>query len=191
MVNKLPGIYPPNSLDELGYYFIFVWSEKSEKDGAFMALGQDLQTEKISHLDLSDFALVRSQSTLAEALEAMRREPTSCVLVEDSRGKLAGIFTERDVLVKVVDAPSLWGLPVDGFMTVEPETVLPDDPVEKALRMMNAGHYRHVPVLDEEGKIVGTVTHNVLIRFLTDRFPREIYNLPPDPELIPKTREGA
>ena len=76
-------------------------------------------------------------------------------------------------------------------MTVEPETVLPDDPVEKALRMMNAGHYRHVPVLDEEGKIVGTVTHNVLIRFLTDRFPREIYNLPPDPELIPKTREGA
>ena len=188
MVNKLPGIYPPNSLDELGYYFIFV---SSEKDGAFMALGQDLQTEKISHLDLSDFALVRSQSTLAEALEAMRREPTSCVLVEDGRGKLAGIFTERDVLVKVVDAPSLWGLPVDGFMTVEPETVLPDDPVEKALRMMNAGHYRHVPVLDEEGKIVGTVTHSILIRFLTDRFPREIYNLPPDPQLIPNTREGA
>ena len=156
-----------------------------------MGLEQDLQTEKISHLDLSDFALVRSQETLSEALEAMRREPTSCVLVEDRGGKLAGIFTERDVLIKVVDTPSIWELPVDGFMTVDPETVLPDDPVGKALRMMNAGHYRHVPVLDDEGKIVGTVTHSILIHFLTDRFPREIYNLPPDPDLIPKTREGA
>ena len=42
-----------------------------------------------------------------------------------------------------------------------------------------------------EGSIVGNVTHRILIRFLTDRFPREIYNLPPDPEMIPKTREGA
>ena len=62
-----------------------------------MGLEQDLQIGKISHLDLSDFALVRSQATLSEALEAMRREPTSCVLVEDGGGKLAGIFTERDV----------------------------------------------------------------------------------------------
>ena len=156
-----------------------------------MGLGQDLQTEKISHLDLSDFAVVRSQVGLSEVLDVMRRERTSAVLIEDGNGKLAGIFTERDVLTKVVDAPSTWNQPVDALMTTEPETVSPDDPVGKALRLMNVGHYRHVPVLDNEGSIVGNVTHRILIRFLTDRFPREIYNLPPDPEMIPKTREGA
>ena len=156
-----------------------------------MSIEHDLQTEKIAHLELSEYAVVKAGSTISEVLDVMRRERISATLVEDDKGKLVGIFTERDVLIRVVDDPATWDQCVDAFMTTEPQTVSPDEPVSQALRLMNAGHYRNVPVLDDEGNITGNLSHHTLIRFLTERFPREIYNLPPDPELIPKTKEGA
>ena len=156
-----------------------------------MSLAQDFETEKIIHLDLSEYAVVKREDSVSEVLDVMRRERVSAVLVEDGQGKLAGIFTERDVLLKVFDDATSLQQPVGSLMTTNPRTVTSEQTVGRALHLMNAGGYRNVPVLDENGGIVGNVSHRILIRFLTDRFPREIYNLPPDPELIPKTREGA
>ena len=76
-------------------------------------------------------------------------------------------------------------------MTSNPQVLTVDDTVSEALSLMSGGHYRNVPVLSESGQIVGNLSQHAVIRFLTDHFPREIYNLPPDPELIPRTREGA
>ena len=156
-----------------------------------MSVANDLHTAKIAHLDLSSYVLVKPNASVSEVLSRMRENKVSAVLVESDDGKLAGIFTERDVLMKVVDDPSTWTLAIDEIMTTDPQTVSPEDSVGDALQIMNAGHYRNAPVLDSDGSIVGNVEHRTMIRFLTDRFPREIYNLPPDPEQIPRTREGA
>jgi hypothetical protein len=48
-----------------------------------------------------------------------------------------------------------------------------------------------VPILDGEGNVVGNLPQCELIRFLTDQYPREVYNLPPDPDRIATTKEGA
>ena len=156
-----------------------------------MSVANDLHTAKISHLDLSSYVLVKPTASVSEVLNRMRENKVSAVLVEGDDGKLAGIFTERDALIKVVDDPSTWARSIDELMTTDPQTVSPEDSVGDALRMMNAGHYRNAPVLDADGSIMGNVEHHTMIRFLTDRFPREIYNLPPDPEQIPRTKEGA
>ena len=151
----------------------------------------DLQQERVSHLDLSTYVTVRTGTPVREALARMRQDRISAVLVEDDERSLAGIFTERDVLLKVADNPSTLDHPIDDFMTADPQSVNSGDSVGDALRLMNAGDYRNVPVRDENGAVIGNLSQQALITFLTDRFPREIYNLPPDPEMIPRTREGA
>jgi CBS domain-containing protein len=155
-----------------------------------MGIEQDLRRQPVSRLDLSGFVTVGIWTPVFEVLRLMREEHVNAALVEDDEG-LAGIFTERDVLLKVADEPSMWKLPVGRVMTPSPQTVSPDTPIIEALRLMNAGHYRNLPVMDGAGKIVGNLSQYVIVHFLTDRFPLEIYNLPPDPELIPQTKEGA
>lgn len=155
-----------------------------------MSIEQDLQSERVSHLDLSKYSTVESGTPVNEVLDKMRKQRRNCVLVTNE-GRLIGIFTERDVLRKIVRFPSTWSRPIDEFMTPDPETVQQDDLIARALELMNAGHYRNVPVVDEQGKLVGNVTHYALIAFLSDRFPEEVYNLPPEPDQVPKAPAGA
>ena len=78
------------------------------------------------------------------------------LIVED--GRVAGIFTERDLLNRVIarrldpDAT-----PLAEVMTREPQTLAPDMPLAHALVMMYEGCYRHVPVV-ENGRPVGMVS---------------------------------
>jgi len=155
-----------------------------------MSLERDLQVEQVAHLDLSFFTTVPSGAPVGAVLERMRSEGHGCALVTD-RGRLAGIFTERDALQKVVDRPDAWKAPIDTVMTREPSTVQPTDSVAAALRLMNRGHYRNVPVVAADGNIVGNLTHYAILKFFSDRFQQEIYNLPPDPDQLPRAPEGA
>ena len=93
--------------------------------------------------------------------------------------------------MKVVDRPETWDAPVDAVMTPGPDTVRPTDPVAAALQFMNRGHFRNVPVVDADGSLVGNLTHYSILRFFSDRFQQEIYNLPPDPDQVPRAPEGA
>ena len=71
-----------------------------------MSIERDLQEERIGHLDLSGYVRVNTGTSIGVVLNAMRRHRVSAVLVENDEGTLAGIFTERDVLNKVVDGPT-------------------------------------------------------------------------------------
>jgi CBS domain-containing protein len=156
-----------------------------------MSLVQALQDARISHLDLSGSISILGDVRVGDVLSQMRVQRASAALIEDDNGLLIGIFTERDVLLKIADEPAHLQDMVRQHMTVNPHTVKPEDTAGHALHLMNAGHYRHVPVLDADGRSVGNLDQHAVIRFLTDHFPREVYNLPPDPERIPRTREGA
>lgn len=156
-----------------------------------MRLVQALQEARIGHLDLSGCLRVRPGVIVGDVLARMREARATVALVEDQQNRLVGIFTERDALLKVAGDPAALSLAIDGLMTADPQVVSPDDRVGAALHLMNEGHFRNVPVLDATGRIVGNLSQHAVIRFLTDHFPREVYNLPPDPELISRTREGA
>ncbi|MBI3909492.1 MAG: CBS domain-containing protein [Armatimonadetes bacterium] len=155
-----------------------------------MSIERDLKQEQVIHLDLSAYLMVERSTPVREVIARMREKRCGCVLVVD-KGRLAGIFTERDVLCKCVDAPETWVRPVEQLMTPNPCVIRPEDRVSTALQFMNQGHYRNTPVVDAEGKVVGNLTHYAIIDFLCDRFPEGIYNLPPDPEQVARTRDGA
>ncbi|MCY4606569.1 MAG: CBS domain-containing protein [Gemmatimonadetes bacterium] len=155
-----------------------------------MKVVQKLQEEVIGHMDLDGYVLCEPQEPIVEVLKKMRHQHVSAVLVEED-GRLVGIFTERDALTKVVDQPATWTQSVAELMTRDPHSLDAQQPISSALRLMNAGDYRNVPIVDENGRIKGNLPQHEVIRFLTDQFPEDIYNLPPDPERIARTKEGA
>jgi CBS domain-containing protein len=135
--------------------------------------------------------VVEPATTLAEVLRLMREKRRGCVLVAP-KGRLAGIFTERDVLMKIAGNPiDLSRTPVSDYMTPEPDTLSADSSVGYALNKMVVEGYRHIPLVDDHGQTTGVVSMRDLIEYISGFYQKEVLNLPPDPRLGPHKREGA
>jgi CBS domain-containing protein len=117
-------------------------------------------------------------ATLAEAVRVMRDHHVGCVLaVENDR--LAGILTERDLLLKLEGADL--SRPVRDLMTPDPEVLHPDDPIVYALHRMSVGGYRHVPLVDDRGRPVGILSVKDIVHYVVSFFVSDVLTLPPDP----------
>jgi CBS domain-containing protein len=57
--------------------------------------------------------------------------------------------------------------------------------------LMEDKRFRNVPVLGDDGHVVGNLTHYAMIKYLADRFPKSVYNQPPVPDRTPRKRNGA
>jgi len=154
------------------------------------SLKEELESEQVRHLDLSRYCVVESGTTVRATLERMRTDEGRPVLVV--RGKeLVGIFTERDVLQRVMTRPETLDGPVDAVMTARPITVLPDTSAADALWLMDDHHFRNLPVVDRQGNILGDMTYAALIAYLGARYPVEIQTRPMRPEQYPSKPEGG
>ncbi len=135
---------------------------------------------------------VAPSASIRQAVELMNDRRVGCVLVVDD-GRLVGIFTERDMLRKVVTA----GCHIDttrvgDVMTPDPECLTPDDGISYALNLMSDGGFRHIPLVDANGYPTGIVAMRNVVDYIVDLFPGEVRNLPPSPTLgIAREREGA
>lgn len=122
----------------------------------------------------------RHDST-TDAMRQMQAEHRGCVLISydgTPASPLTGIFTERDVLFRIVDRgrnPAT--LPLGEVMTPDPECVLVNQPIGAVLHMMSVGGFRHIPVVDEERRPVFVASVKDVVQFLVDAFPREILTL--------------
>jgi len=155
-----------------------------------MSFEYDLQEEQVNQLDLSSFTTVEIGTSVKATIEKMRAENQHCAIILNE-GVLAGIFTDRDVLRKVVDSREIWDLPIDDVMTPSPFAVEAKNRVDLALALMDFKHFRNVPVVDDEGQVVGNLTHYAIIKYLSDHFPESVDNLPPDPGRVTKGRSGV
>jgi CBS domain-containing protein len=81
--------------------------------------------------------------------------------------------------------------PVSAYMTPDPRTIHPKATVGAAVRCMEEGGYRHLPVLDDSGRPVGVLSVKRIVHYLVEHFPSTVYNLPPDPGVFPLEAEGA
>src|SRR5262245_59793887 len=115
---------------------------------------------------------------LADAIRLMREHHVGCVLaVEDDR--LVGILTERDLLLKLETAD--FSRPVRELMTPDPEVLQLDDPIVYALHYMAVGGYRHVPLVDDDGRPVGILSVKEIVHYVVSFFVADVLTLPPDP----------
>jgi CBS domain-containing protein len=116
---------------------------------------------------------VAADATLGEAAAAMATRGVGAVVVLEGE-RVAAILTERDVM-KAVAAGNDGSAPVKEWMTPHPDTIEPSDTTDHAASLMIHGGFRHLPVVEANGKVVGIVSIRDLMRVaLDDRSPRGV-----------------
>ena len=116
---------------------------------------------------------VAADATLGEAASAMATRGVGAVVVLEGE-RVAAILTERDVM-KAVAAGNDGSAPVKEWMTPHPDTIEPDDTTDHAASLMIHGGFRHLPVVEADGKVVGIVSIRDLMKVaLDDRSPRGV-----------------
>lgn len=122
--------------------------------------------------------------SVTDAMRAMQRHHRGCVLITEDGSqttRLLGIFTERDVLLRIIDRgrnPAT--LPLGEVMVEDPESLPVDASVAWVLNKMSVGGFRHVPAVDHRGCPVDVVSVRDVVQFLVDAFPAAVLNLPPE-----------
>jgi CBS domain-containing protein len=95
--------------------------------------------------------------TVRDVARLMKERRVGAVMIVED-GKLAGVFTERDVLFRVIaEDGDVRTTRLADVMTRNPQTIHPDKPFPDALHLMYEGGFRHVPVV-EDGRPVGVIS---------------------------------
>jgi CBS domain-containing protein len=117
---------------------------------------------------------------LDKVIEGMAARNQGCVLVRNGE-VLAGIFTERDLLRKVVGKIDPKKTKVGDVMTPNPEAVSFHDTIAAVLNKMSVGGFRHVPLVDIKHRPVGILSVKELVNYFVEHFPSRVLNVAPDP----------
>ena len=139
-----------------------------------------LLNDTIAVLSPAEPICLSETATVHEAVQTMLARRQAGVLIIDATGRLAGIFTERDVLTRVVGKDlDARRTPLAGVMTRKPEALTAHDRVAYAVHCMGVAGYRTIPLVDPERRPIGVVTVNDVIRWLSNLFPEAVLNLRP------------
>ncbi|MEX0978419.1 MAG: CBS domain-containing protein [Pirellulales bacterium] len=116
---------------------------------------------------------VAPTTPVGEVVRLMAKRRIGCVVVADEDRPM-GIFSERDALRKIdTDAPDVTARPVSEFMTPNPQTLVADAKIAFAVQRMDVGGYRHLPIVDDRGELVGIISARDILRHLTEALARE------------------
>ena len=131
-------------------------------------------------------------TSLADCVRAIQRTGTGdSVFVCERDGRLVGVLTERDIFGRIVGGNIDLREPVETLINRSPKTLDLEDTIRDAIVLMQTGRYRNVPLVDEDGRLVGVVRQADIIKYLAESFPEELLNLPPRPHQRMKEPEGA
>ena len=119
-----------------------------------MSFAEHFETRQVERLDLSHYCRVASGCSVGATLKHMVESDQNCAFVMQ-QSRLVGIFTDRDVLEKVVDTPDCWADPIDSVMTRAPVTVAATATAMDALRLVNSRRLRNLPALNSDGAVIG------------------------------------
>lgn len=146
----------------------------------------------VRDLGLGPAVTVTPDTTIRAAIAHMQDGSFGCVLVvAPADGTLVGIFTERDLLVKIAGKKLDWDVQrVRDYMTPDPETLPETANLAFVLHSMTSGGFRHVPIVDHDRKPICVISVRDVMHYICSFFEKEVENLPPRPEILhPEIRE--
>jgi len=129
---------------------------------------RQLVEEVLAQKATSELVTVEASATVAEAVAVMTQRRVGAVVIKNEDGLADGIFTERDVLVRVVHAvrdPAT--TPISMVMTRDVRFVTPGTTVEAALSLMHVNRHRHLLVIDGP-RLYGLISMGDLVRLLIE-----------------------
>jgi CBS domain-containing protein len=164
--------------------------EEKPRESEERRLGEAILNASIRDLDPRPALSLPEDAPLEDAVRMMRDARIGAVLLtRDDRP--VGIFTERDILRRVVLTGISQKTPLRELMTTGVETLGIDDNVGFALNRMILGGFRHIPVTDDSGRAVGVLSQREIVAFVVSLLPSRILNLPPEPHLQAHSEDGG
>ena len=121
--------------------------------------------------------LVDPGVSVMDAVGVMARDRVGAVAVVEE-GALRGIFTERDLMLRVVQPKrNPETTLVRDVMTSEVKTITDTSTPEEAINVMLVGHLRHLPILGSDGRVLGLLSIRALMEDKVDDLNREVSSL--------------
>jgi CBS domain-containing protein len=145
--------------------------------------------QRVSVLPTDDYVVVSPFTPLSQAIEVMKKDEGGCVIVSDD-GRVAGIFTERDLLAKVLGQNVDLESPISKWMQPAVETLSSEATIGDAVRLMNEKSFRNIPLV-KRGELVGSISVFDIITYLAECYPKATMNLPPLPAQVMDTVDGG
>lgn len=156
----------------------------------FKEVAEALKEKKIYQIINTKLVQAAPSVSIRTAIELMQSKGSGYIVIAEKK-KVIGILTEKEVTQKILGKDINWNAPVIDFTNPLPTTASPDDSVGEAVDAMAKHNCYHLPLLDEDQKLVGVISVRTLIRFLAGFYPAEIYNLPPNFDQIMQSPEGG
>lgn len=149
----------------------------------------DLESHSIQTTGLHPILAVSPDATVGEVLASLREQRGYSALI-CADGRPLGVFTGRDAVRFLASRGDL-ATPIREVMTEHPVVLGEADSVGTAIVRMSRGGFRSLPVVDEGGAAKHVVSVAGVLRFLVERMPVSVYNLPPSSNQCVVEREGA
>jgi CBS domain-containing protein len=149
-----------------------------------------LKEKKISEIVNPRLIQAPPDIPVQKAVRFMQENQSAYIVVAE-KNKVVGMFTETDVIQKVLETGADWKKPIREFMTKNPVVLKPSDSVGKAIEAMAEGGFYHIPLVDDNKDLTGVLSVRTLVRFLAEFYPAEVYNLPPNLHQVMETPEGG
>ena len=150
---------------------------------------RNARRDSVSLLETDDYVCLEPSDSLATAIEVMKQDEGGCAIVCEGT-RVVGIFTERDVLTKVIGEQVDLNSPVSGWMSPIVATLAPEATIGDAVEIMNEKSYRNIPLVKDD-HLVGSISVFDVIRYLAESYPKETMNLPPKTDQVMDSQDGG
>jgi len=121
----------------------------------------------VASLMSTDVVTVTSDTLVEDAAQRLREEEIGSLVVVDTHGRIEGILTSTDFVAIVAKSQPKAETTVERYMTQQVVTVDPQDPIQHAADTMVTYGIRHLPVVDEDGTVIGMLSSTDLTAYLS------------------------
>jgi CBS domain-containing protein len=150
---------------------------------------RNVRADKVSLLQTDDYVCIEPSTSLADAIEAMKKDEGGCAIVCEGE-RVVGVFTERDLLAKIVGMNIDLQAPVSEWMSREVSALTREATIGEAVSIMNEKSFRNIPLVNDGG-LVGSISVFDVISYLAESYPKETMNLPPNTNQIMAEEDGG
>jgi signal-transduction protein with cAMP-binding, CBS, and nucleotidyltransferase domain len=151
---------------------------------------QVLKEKKIHEIVNDKFLQINPQASIKDAVRLMRDKKSGYVVVSKDK-QIIGMFTEKELIQKVMSENVNWDNPVCDYVSSNHQVLSLSDSVGTAIDTMGKQSLYFIPLVNEKNEFANTISVRTLIRFLAAFYPDEVYNLPPRPDQISTSPEGG
>jgi CBS domain-containing protein len=145
--------------------------------------------DKVNLMQTDDYVCIQPSTPLRQAIEVMKQDEGGCAIVCDG-DQVVGIFTERDLLTKIIGEDIAANAPVSDWMSPAVLTLTQDATIGDAVDLMNEKSFRNIPLV-KDGKLVGSISVFDVISYLAESYPKATMNLPPTPNQVMDSPDGG